>query len=467
MGIARRSLVIGAGAAAASGVLGRDAAAAGRAADLIVMGGTIVTMDEAAPTTEAVVVKDGRIVTLGGAHAMLEKWVGHRTRVIHLHGKTLLPGFIDTHGQFLNAARDSVGQPQPAEAEMLRALHPAQMMYAGKGVTTAQEGAASAHDLAFLRDAAAQHRLFIDVVALPSVTELPPIMRDRLQTGANGATAPAGDPALEFGHYKDHLKLGGIKFVLDGAPQAKMAFLTRKLLTPGPQGQKDWVGEPAMPKPLALDLYRRVTAHNIQVWSHASGDAAIDIAIAAAQGAGVEAGDDRRHVVVQSQIMRPDQLDSYAALGLTASFFVASTFFWGDELLADLGPERVGFLSPMKSAQAKGIALSNHNDFPATPVDPMRMIWSSAQRKTRSGAVLGPDQRVDVMTALKALTVVPAWQYREEASKGSIAVGKRADFVVLDRNPLAVPVDDILTIKVVETLKDGHTVYPPPGRKKA
>ena len=80
-------------------------------------------------------------------------------------------------------------------------------------------------------------------------------------------------------------------------------------------------------------------------------------------------------------------------------------------------------------------------------------------RKSKTGVVIGPDERVDVMTALKSLTVIPAWQYREEASKGSIEVGKLADLVILDQNPLTAAIDDIPGIKVVETLKEGNTIY--------
>ena len=113
----------------------------------------------------------------------------------------------------------------------------------------------------------------------------------------------------------------------------------------------------------------------------------------------------------------------------------------------------------MRSAEAKDICFSNHNAFMVTPIDPMRMIWSAVQRKSKSGVVLGPDERVDVITAIKALTINPAWHYREEARKGSIEVGKLADLVILDKNPLTVPVDDILGIEVVETFKDGQSIY--------
>jgi predicted amidohydrolase YtcJ len=268
-----------------------------------------------------------------------------------------------------------------------------------------------------------------------------------------------GDPSLEFGQYKNRLKLGGVKFVTDGSVQGKTGFHTKPLLTGGPAGEKDWVGSPTFPRETIIDLYKKVSDKNIQIWSHANGDAAIDIVIDSAAAAGMKAGDDRRPVVIHSQCMRPDQLESYVKLGLSPSFFTAHTFFWGDVHLVNLGPERASFLSPMKSAAAKGLRFSNHNDFLITPLDPMRMIASAVQRNSRSGVVIGPDERVDVMTAIKALTIHPAWLYREEASKGSIEIGKLADLVILNKNPLTVPVEDILGIQVVETLKEGQTVY--------
>jgi hypothetical protein len=157
--------------------------------------------------------------------------------------------------------------------------------------------------------------------------------------------------------------------------------------------------------------------------------------------------------------MRPDQLDDYAELGFSPSFFTVHTFFWGDEHVANLGEDRAYFMSPMKSADAKGIRFSNHNDFSVTPIDPMRMIWSAVKRESRSGRIIGPDERVDRWNALKALTINAAWQYFEEDEKGSIEAGKLADLVILDANPLTVETDDILNIKVVETLKEGKSVY--------
>ncbi len=348
--------------------------------------------------------------------------------------------------------------PQPSEAQLLELLKPAQELYTSKGTTTVQEGATHADELAFLRKAAEQNRLIVDVVSLPFVLEVPKIFEAYVDS-SSGKPVAIGDPTVEFGTYKNRLKLGGVKMVLDGSPQGKTAYWTKPLLTGGPNGEKDWVGEPTFPKDLVDKIFVQLTAKNIQIWTHANGDAAIDWAISAARSAGVKAGDDRRFVIIHSQCMRPDQLDEYVALGLSPSFFTLHTYYWGDVHLANLGQERAFFISPMKSATAKGLRSANHNDFMVTPIDPMLMVWSAVQRKSKTGVVIGPDERVDVMTALKALTVIPAWQYREEASKGSIEVGKRADLVILDNNPLTVAIDDIPKIKVVETFKDGATIY--------
>lgn len=348
--------------------------------------------------------------------------------------------------------------PQPSEAQLLELLKPAQELYASKGMTTAQEGATHADELTFLRKAAEQNRLVIDVVSLPFVLEVPKIFEAYVDS-SSGKPVAIGDPSVEFGSYKNRLKLGGVKLVTDGSPQGKTAYWTQPLLTGGPNGEKDWVGEPTFPKELIDKMFAQLTAKNIQIWTHANGDAAIDLAIAGARGAGVKAGDDRRYVIIHSQCMRPDQLDSYVELGLSPSFFTLHTYYWGDVHLANLGQERAFFISPMKSATAKGLKSANHHDFMITPIDPMLMVWSAVQRKSKTDVVVGPDERVDVMTALKAITIVPAWQYREEGSKGSIEVGKRADLVILDNNPLTVAVDEIPKIKVVETFKDGSTIY--------
>jgi predicted amidohydrolase YtcJ len=209
-------------------------------------------------------------------------------------------------------------------------------------------------------------------------------------------------------------------------------------------------------------MVKAAHAKGLQLYIHANGDATIDQAIRAVRAAGITAADDRRTVVIHSQIQRPDQLDEYAALGISPSYFTNHTFFWGDVHRANLGAERAAFLSPMKAAVAKGLVVSNHSDFNVTPLDPMFILWTSMARTSKSGVVVGPDQRVDAYAGLKALTTGPAWQYREEDRRGRIRTGLLADFVVLSADPVETDVSGIRDIRVVETIKEGRTVYPAP-----
>ena len=179
----------------------------------------------------------------------------------------------------------------------------------------------------------------------------------------------------------------------------------------------------------------------------------------ATRAAGVKAADNRRDCVIHSQFMRPEQLDAYVELGMTPSFFTVHTFYWGDVHVENTGPERAGFMSPMMSAKAKGIRFSNHSDFSVTPMDPLRMMHSAITRQSRSGAIIGEAERVDIGTALRSMTIDAAWQIFEEDTKGSIAPGKLADLVILDRNPLEVDPEELLKLEVIETFKEGESVW--------
>lgn len=349
--------------------------------------------------------------------------------------------------------------PKPSEQQMLDTLDDAQKIYTKAGVTTVQEGATAAKDLRFLRKGADAGLLYLDVVSLPLFLELPELRQDFAPDFVGGPDEIPDEAVKAFGTYNNHLKLQGIKFVIDGSPQGKTAFWTQPLLTPGPDGQPDWRGQPIFPPETILSKMAAVHAKGLQIFCHANGDAAIDLAIDGMRATGVKAADDRRTVIVHSQCMRPDQLDPYVELGFSPSFFAAHTFYWGDEHLANLGPERADFISPMATAFDKGLRCSNHTDFSVTPMEPMRIMWASMVRTSKKGVVLGADERIDNWKALKALTVDAAWQIFEEKSKGTLEPGKLADMVILDANPLTAAPEQFLDIAVLETLKDGKTVY--------
>jgi predicted amidohydrolase YtcJ len=105
------------------------------------------------------------------------------------------------------------------------------------------------------------------------------------------------------------------------------------------------------------------------------------------------------------------------------------------------------------------LRLTNHSDFYVAPLDQMFMMWSAVNRVSREGGVLGPDQRITPLEALKSQTIWAAEQYGEQGSRGTLEPGKLADLVILDADPLTVDPMAIRDIKVLETIKEGTTIY--------
>ena len=155
---------------------------------------------------------------------------------------------------------------------------------------------------------------------------------------------------------------------------------------------------------------------------------------------------------------REDQLLRMKELGVTPSFFSAHTYYWGDRHRdIFMGPARAARMSPTKSAENIGLRYSVHLDTPVVPMQPLQMVWSTAKRISTSGAEIGPEQRVSVMSALRATTIDAAWQVFQEDRIGSLEEGKLADIVILNGDPLTA--EDVRQLEVVETLIGGRSVY--------
>jgi hypothetical protein len=168
-----------------------------------------------------------------------------------------------------------------------------------------------------------------------------------------------------------------------------------------------------------------------------------------------------RPVLIHGQFMREDQFDPLKAMNVIPSLFPMHTFYWGDwHLDHTAGPEVGMNISPVGWARQRGMIFTSHHDAPVAFPDSMRVLDATVTRRARgSGRIVGPQHRVDVITALKAMTIWPAYQVFEEQSKGSVEVGKLADFVILSKDPTAVEPTTIADIKVMETIKEGSTVY--------
>jgi hypothetical protein len=336
--------------------------------------------------------------------------------------------------------------PGPDGDEAIQLLKTGQDLYLREGITTAQEGATLKHQLDLLRALADRGDLKLDVIALPFIAEVDEIF---------GGKPPRNEP-----EYKNRLRIGGVKVLMDGSPQGRTACFTTPYLTPGPAGQKNWRGELSFPQATLNEMVKKVYDGGATLFVHCNGDAAIDALLEAHRFA---SGDDpakpRGTVGVHSQFIRRDQLEKYKAWGITPSFFTIHCFYFGDTHIANRGRAQADFISPMKSARAIGLRPSNHTDFNVAPLDQIFTIHTAVNRLSRSGQVIGADERVTPLEALEAITIDGARQYGEDAQKGSIEVGKLADFAVLSGNPLTVPPASIQTIRVAETIKEGKTVW--------
>jgi predicted amidohydrolase YtcJ len=336
--------------------------------------------------------------------------------------------------------------PSPTPETELAAARAGQLIYAAAGVTTAQEGATRAPQVAQLQRIAKAGGFIIDVVTYPFMTDLETVWK---------TTPPA-----EFGKYVNGLKLGGCKITADGSPQGRTAWFTTPYLAGGPAGEKDWTGEPGLPPDAMKATVKACYDHNLQVLLHANGDAAIDFLLEAHKAAaGADLAQDRRTVCIHCQFIRPDQLQQFAELKLIPALFTDHTFFFGDTHVKNRGLQQASFISPMKAARELGLRPTNHTDAFVVPVDQMMAVWTAVNRPLRSGGTLGADQRISAYEALQAITIDAAFQYREEDSKGSIKAGKRADLVILSADPTKVAPATIKDIKVLETIKDGRTIF--------
>ncbi|MCX5495591.1 amidohydrolase [Kaistia dalseonensis] len=350
------------------------------------------------------------------------------------------PNGVCEEAAFFGAAGKLLGRlDAQAYLEMIKA---GAAFYASFGYTTVQEGRAMPGSATMLARAGEAGLLDVDVVVYPDIFQ------------SIGEIAPSRD-------YKNRVRIGGAKATIDGSPQGKTAFLSQPYYKP-PEGQRpDYRGYAAITKEQIVDAVDLAFANGWQILTHANGDAAVDWLIEAVGTATAKHGPgDRRAVLVHGQTARLDQLPKLKELAVLPSFFPMHTYYWGDwHRSSVLGPERAERISPCNSARKLGMIFTSHHDAPVANPDAIRVLSATVTRVTRSGYVLGPEERVDTLTALKAMTIWPAIQYFEEASKGTIETGKLADFVILSANPLAVKPEELITLKVVETIKEGKSVY--------
>jgi predicted amidohydrolase YtcJ len=321
-------------------------------------------------------------------------------------------------------------------------------LWARFGYTTGQDGRASPGQMAVMRQVADAGGLKIDIAAYPDVIIDRDFIKSNLSTG-----------------YRNRLRVAGAKLSIDGSPQGFTAWRDRPYYAPVGNYPKGYAGYATVTPEQVLDVLDWAYTHGIQVLAHANGEAASDLLIAGHTLAQLKHGaakaQAQRHVLIHGQFMREDQVDAYKRLNVMPSLFPMHTFYWGDwHTSKTVGPVLGQNISPTGWVRQRGMIFTSHHDAPVAFPDSMRVLDATVTRVARgSGKVIGPHQRVDVITGLKAMTIWAAWQNGEDASKGSIEPGKLADFAILSRDPTQGDPNTIDRIKVDETVKEGVTVF--------
>ncbi len=251
----------------------------------------------------------------------------------------------------------------------------------------------------------------------------------------------------------DRLRLGKIKIVADGSIQGFSA----RLRWPGyfngaPNGL--WY---IAPEQLA-EIYDLSLAAGIQVHTHTNGDQATELALDTLENALASTpSPDHRFTLQHCQLADAAQFRRMHNLGICVNLFANHHFYWGDEhYRLTVGPERALRMNACRTALASGVPMAIHSDAPVTPLGPLFTAWCAVSRLTASGRVQGEAEKISVADALYAITLGAAYTLKLDGEVGSIEVGKKADFAVLEDDPETVGGDNLKDVRVWGTVQGGR-----------
>lgn len=328
--------------------------------------------------------------------------------------------------------------PMEGLEDVLRAFQGAQEEYASHGIATAQEGLLQLVMAPVYREILRRGLLYLDVNAY-----VPPADYDRLR----------GQFAQRVSASSGRFQVAGMKIFLDGSPQGGTAWV-REPYAGGGRGTS------TMTDGQVLSAFRQALDRDAQLLAHCNGDRAAEQYLTLLAQAEREAGKQLcRPVMIHAQLLGLDQLERVKTLGVIPSFFVAHVYHWGEIHVKNFGLDRAGRISPAGSALAWGIPFTFHQDSPVIPPDMLETLWCACVRRTKTGRVLGAEERIPVEAALRAVTQTAALQYGLERELGTLRPGKRADFVLLSGDPLRTPPEELKKLQVERTIQRGRTIW--------
>lgn len=323
-----------------------------------------------------------------------------------------------------------------------------QDVYLEHGITTCQEGATTADNAELFANMAKRGLLKLDVVSYPMQGEdVEKILADHAE--------------FDGKDYVGHFRFGGLKMFFDGSPQGRTAWMTEPY-APGDEGP-GYRGYGTISDEDAYAFMRKAIDEGRQLLGHTNGDAAADQFLRVYERALADSPNPQkcclRPVMVHCQTVRRDQYERMRAIDMTPTIFTNHIWYWGDVHLRNFGKARGGRISAVRDALECGLCPTFHTDCPVLRPNLFESVWCAVKRMTKGGAHLDDSQRIGVYEGLECITKNGARQYGEESRKGTLEVGKLADFCIVERSPLDVEVDVLRDLRVLATIKEGDCVW--------
>ena len=540
------------------------------AADLVFVGGPIVTVNAKNEEAQALATKDGKIVAVGLEADIRKNWVDQKTQVIDLRGQTLMPGFVEPHvhivltamveglwldlsnfslpydtietlSEKLRAAlktvppggwlagfgvdpsrtspfmaeltvevldkvskdvpifiinqsghigyvnskafglagvnnqtpnppgggiyvKDEKGNltgklieppsyvpfqakmPVPTQQELIQAMRNTTKRLATKGVTTSAEITVGAN--LGLENEIGLYKYLLANGGLPV----------RVRAYLYGSAIPKGFQGVKPNEGDDLFRYVGVKFISDGSTQGLTAALNEPYAYPAGttfRGDLNYKDEQL------LATMKPYFDQGWQISVHANGSRAVEQTLNnyAKLLDGNSQPEKRRLRIEHFTVTTPEQLIKTKQLGVVPGFTIGHVHYWGQAFNDQiLGAPRAECIDPSASLKKEGVRFAYHSDSPVSPYGPLKYITQGVTRVWQSPLqrkVLGPNERISVDDAIRAVTIDAAYQMMSDDKIGSLEVGKLADFVVLEKNPRATFAEQIGDIKVVQTWVGG------------
>ena len=247
----------------------------------------------------------------------------------------------------------------------------------------------------------------------------------------------------------DKVRFGLVKMILDGSIQGFTARLNPPGYLPSPDGSTRPNGIWLLAPEQFADWFDAFHRRHVTVHTHVNGDEAVDLLLDTAERSIADhSWLDHRHTAQHTQLTTSAQYRRMARLGMCANIFSNHIFYWGEQhRTITVGPDRAARMDACATADREGVRYSVHSDASVTPLGSLHTMWCAVNRVMSTGEVLGPDERIGVDRALRAVTIDAAHQLRMDHEIGSIESGKLADFVALADDPYDV---DPMALKDIE-----------------